>query len=210
MSEVGDFLRGSPLHDNATLAAYTQPGKVLDPKRVLVASTSNFGALPARPNDRVRQVTPGERAQIENQIAAARQRRAAIAAPVPPSLPAAEEPADKVPHVNFHWLDPRKPEEFKTDLKAAMKSVVPYLASCYTDHLISAPDVLKVTAQMTLTSDPDVGTLIDTGDVLSDDTVVLPLAFNTCIRDALEGLELPALVDGDPVHVTYPFWFKMS
>ena len=51
VSEVGDFLRGSPLHDNATLAAHTQPGKVLDPKRVLVASTSNFGALPARPND---------------------------------------------------------------------------------------------------------------------------------------------------------------
>src|SRR5215470_10078570 len=43
VSEVGDFLRGSPLHDNATLAAYAQPGKVLDPRRVLVASTSNFG-----------------------------------------------------------------------------------------------------------------------------------------------------------------------
>src|SRR5437667_11147042 len=51
VSEVGDFLRGSPLHDNATLAAYTQPGKVLDPKRVLVASTSNFGAPMARPKD---------------------------------------------------------------------------------------------------------------------------------------------------------------
>src|SRR5262245_52988303 len=51
VSEVGDFLRGSPLHDNAALVAYTQPGKVLDPKRVLVASTSNFGAPMARPKD---------------------------------------------------------------------------------------------------------------------------------------------------------------
>ena len=51
VSEVGDFLRGSPLHDNATLAAYTQTGKVLDPKRVLVASTSNFGAPMARPKE---------------------------------------------------------------------------------------------------------------------------------------------------------------
>src|SRR4051794_30256113 len=51
VSEVGDFLRGSPLHDNATLAAFTQTGRVLDPKRVLVASTSNFGAPLARAND---------------------------------------------------------------------------------------------------------------------------------------------------------------
>src|SRR5207248_8729798 len=51
VSEVGDFLRGSPIHDNATLAAYAQPGKVLDAKRVLVASTSNFGAPLARAND---------------------------------------------------------------------------------------------------------------------------------------------------------------
>src|SRR2546427_8423060 len=39
------------MHDNATLAAYAQPGKVLDAKRVLVASTSNFGAPLARAND---------------------------------------------------------------------------------------------------------------------------------------------------------------
>jgi mono/diheme cytochrome c family protein len=51
VSEVGDFLRGSPLHDNATLAAFAQPGKVLDAKRVLVASTSNFGAPMARAKD---------------------------------------------------------------------------------------------------------------------------------------------------------------
>src|SRR5438128_1680819 len=44
VAEVGDFLRGSPMHDNALFTPYAQPGKVLDPKRVLVASTSNFGA----------------------------------------------------------------------------------------------------------------------------------------------------------------------
>ena len=49
VAEVGDFLRGSPLHDNAAFAPFVQPGAVLDPKRVLVASTSNFGAAPARP-----------------------------------------------------------------------------------------------------------------------------------------------------------------
>ena len=51
VAEVGDFLRGSPLHDRAAFAVLTQPGQVLDPKRILVASTSNFGAPLARPND---------------------------------------------------------------------------------------------------------------------------------------------------------------
>ena len=51
VAEVGDFLRGSPMHDNALFTPYAQPGKVLDPKRVLVASTSNFGAPLARRNE---------------------------------------------------------------------------------------------------------------------------------------------------------------
>jgi len=49
VAEVGDFLRGSPLHDNAAFTPFVQPGAVLDPKRVLVASTSNFGESLARP-----------------------------------------------------------------------------------------------------------------------------------------------------------------
>jgi DNA-binding beta-propeller fold protein YncE len=51
VAEVGDFLTGSPLHDKAAFAVFTQPGQVLDPKRVLVASTSNFGAAIARSGD---------------------------------------------------------------------------------------------------------------------------------------------------------------
>jgi hypothetical protein len=41
---VGTFLPGGPIHDNPALAAFTQPGRVLDPARILVGSTSNFGA----------------------------------------------------------------------------------------------------------------------------------------------------------------------
>ncbi len=44
ISAVGTFLPGGPIHDNPALAAFTQPGKVLDPTRILVGSTSNFGA----------------------------------------------------------------------------------------------------------------------------------------------------------------------
>jgi hypothetical protein len=44
LSPVGTFLPGGPIHDNPTLAAFTQPGHVLDPTRILVGSSSNFGA----------------------------------------------------------------------------------------------------------------------------------------------------------------------
>jgi len=47
ISAVGTFLAGGPIHDKPALAAYTQPGAVLDPIRLLVASTSNFGEAPA-------------------------------------------------------------------------------------------------------------------------------------------------------------------
>jgi hypothetical protein len=40
---VGTFLPGGPIHDKPALAVFTQPGRVLDPARILVGSTSNFG-----------------------------------------------------------------------------------------------------------------------------------------------------------------------
>jgi hypothetical protein len=43
ISVVGAFLPGGPIHDKPALAAFTVPGAVLDPTRLLVASTSNFG-----------------------------------------------------------------------------------------------------------------------------------------------------------------------
>src|SRR5262249_17165166 len=44
IAAVGVFLPGGPIHDNPKFAAFTQPGRILDPARILVASRSNFGA----------------------------------------------------------------------------------------------------------------------------------------------------------------------
>jgi hypothetical protein len=38
------FHPGGPIHDKPAFVAFTQPGRILDPERVLVATTSNFGA----------------------------------------------------------------------------------------------------------------------------------------------------------------------
>lgn len=51
VSAVGVFLPGGPIHDKPALAEFTQPGRVLDPVRVLVGSTSNFGAPRARTDE---------------------------------------------------------------------------------------------------------------------------------------------------------------
>jgi hypothetical protein len=48
IGQVGRFLAGGPIHDTAEFASYTQPGAMLDPGRILVGSTSNFGAPRAR------------------------------------------------------------------------------------------------------------------------------------------------------------------
>jgi hypothetical protein len=50
ISVVGQFLAGGPIHDKPALAAFTAPGAVLDPVRLLVASTSNFGESLANPD----------------------------------------------------------------------------------------------------------------------------------------------------------------
>lgn len=48
ISPVGTFLPGGPVHDKPAFQAYTQPGRILDPARILVGSTSNFGEPLAR------------------------------------------------------------------------------------------------------------------------------------------------------------------
>lgn len=49
ISPVGRFLPGGPIHDMAAFAAFTEPGRVLDLNRILVGSSSNFGAPLADP-----------------------------------------------------------------------------------------------------------------------------------------------------------------
>src|SRR4029079_11703098 len=51
ITQIGTFHTGGPLHDNAALiAGSTNPGRVLDRTRLFVASTSNFGAPLAIPD----------------------------------------------------------------------------------------------------------------------------------------------------------------
>lgn len=154
------------------------------------------GAAKTKPLDHVRQLASiDERERIERQIEHAHAvRAAATRAAHAPSLPA---------------LDASDRETLKTTLRAAMREAIPYLAHCYEDALPTlANPSLDVPAHLTLTGDPDVGTLIDAAALADDKGVALPAKLDDCLRDALQKLELPPLAEGDRVEVTYPFSFR--
>src|SRR5258708_27715102 len=44
VAPVGTFHKGGPIYDKPEFAAFTQAGRILDPRRILVTSHSNFGA----------------------------------------------------------------------------------------------------------------------------------------------------------------------
>ncbi|HEY6475260.1 MAG TPA: di-heme oxidoredictase family protein [Polyangia bacterium] len=49
ITQVGTFRPNSPINSKPALAAFAAPGQVLDPQRLLVASSSSFGATLSRP-----------------------------------------------------------------------------------------------------------------------------------------------------------------
>src|SRR6187402_1667137 len=51
ITQIGTFHQGGPFVERPLFAAETQSGHVLDPARLFVASTSNFGAPLARPDE---------------------------------------------------------------------------------------------------------------------------------------------------------------
>jgi uncharacterized membrane protein len=190
----------------AVLIWYLRRGD--DPAPAHAAPVATGGAAagsPAkrRPTDKVKQVTPEERKQVAQQIRDARAGRAATSAPAGPSLPAPPPslPPDKP------TLDTGDVSSFKTTMRAAMKEVIPYIASCYDKFAYQMPEHLEVHAKLDLTGDPDVGTLIDTEGLADEKDAPLHAGFDLCMRDALAGLELPPLAEGEQVKVTYPFVF---
>jgi hypothetical protein len=79
VSPVGTFLPGGPIHDNPVFAAFTAPGAILDPTRILVGARTNFGAPLANPGEE-----PGALLSIDP---------AATALAIPPAFAAAGDQA---------------------------------------------------------------------------------------------------------------------
>jgi hypothetical protein len=163
---------------------------------------------PARPIDKVTKLgSPAERKQLADRIAAAQAARksgttlsggAAGHAPAAPRLP------DNLPDD-----DGSSTPISKTEIRAAMREVIPHLSECYQAALPTLPDPnIEITAKMTLTGDPDIGTVIDADQVFHKDGSPLPTKFDDCLRATFMSLALPPLAEGSKIEVHYPFRFS--
>lgn len=94
-------------------------------------------------------------------------------------------------------------------IRDAMHEALPFLGDCYVDaRPTRTTDHLAIVAHLTLTGDPDIGTLVDASQ-LDDDDEGGPLAtkLDDCLRAALQTLELPPLSTGASIEVNYPLLF---
>jgi hypothetical protein len=177
-------------------AAGTSPtaaGATADPGKPAAGSTaakSAAGSDDGRHGD-VRRLSREERRQLGERIAEARQRARAAAA----SSGSGPEADDIIPI-----------EEAKGALKAGMESAIHMLAECY-QRVPGADAMREAAAQMTLTSDPDLGTVIDTSGITDAAGQQLPAKLDECMRDTIDSLVLPPLPRGGVMKVQYTFKF---
>jgi hypothetical protein len=158
---------------------------------------------PPPPIGRVTKLAPEERKQLADRIAAAQSARksegtsggAAISAPAAPRLP------DNLPE--------EETKISKTQIRDAMREVIPIVSECYEAAIPTLPDPnIEITAKMVLTGDPDIGTVIDADQIFYKDGTPLPTKLDDCLRTTFMSLALPPLAEGDKIEVHYPFRFS--
>jgi hypothetical protein len=152
-------------------------------------------AVSARPGEapqsQVRRLTSDDRRRLGEQIAAARQRARAAE----PSTATGSADDDFIPV-----------EQVGKPLKDGLTAAIHLLADCYPQQ--PGGDAMRdATALMTMTSDPELGTVIDTDEI--KDAAGNPVApkLDECLRDTIDSLALPPLGKRGKVHVQYTFKF---
>ncbi len=134
------------------------------------------------PNRAIRKVTPDQRAAIADAIAKAQAARAARPEPKPDGR---------------QLLD-----NFSTHFMEALQQVGPYLGDCYDAE--TRKHMTSVMAHMNLTSDPDVGTLIDPDTMTDGNDHPLDPSVAECLRTTFESIELPPMGVGGSVTFSFP------
>jgi hypothetical protein len=156
-------------------------------------------APPVAADPKVRRLAPEERKQLGLQIAAALQRARAQrqAAASQAAAGGAVPPSDEDPVIPL--------EQVGKPLQDALTSAIPLLAKCY-EHAGSATP-RTAAAMMTMASDPDLGTVIDTAQITDPDGKQLDHALDECLRDTIDSLALPPLGQPGKLQLQYSFKF---
>jgi len=186
--------RGAPaeLAPRADGAARDTPGS---------AATAGEGPRAASPSPgdtrRVRRLTPEERRQLGAQIAAHRQAAREAAARAATSRNQPPPPDDAVVPL----------EQVGKPLQDALQESISLLAECYRQLPGGGSSLRSATALLTMTSDPELGTVIDTGAIRGPDGRPLDAKLDTCMRDTIDSLALPPLGAGGKLDLQYTFDF---
>ena len=154
-------------------------------------------AAPSRTPEptKVRRLTRDERRRLGEQLAAALAVARQGASTTASGGTAAAAPADPIIPL----------EDAGPALQEALVESVALLAACYPQQPGSG--ARHATALMVMTSDPELGTVIDTDRVTDGDGTPLDPALATCLRDTIDTLALPPLAKLGKLPLQYTFTF---
>lgn len=162
-----------------------------------ITATGSATSPVAKP-EHVRRLSAIDRQQLGDQIAAARAKARAAAAASSASGGA-------------NGAKPVLDDEISLDqvadgLLTAMKESVPILAECYDKTLgLDAGTTRTALVKMEMTSDPDLGTVIDDTAMTDADGKKLEPRLDECLRSTIESLALPPFKVGGKLKVQYSF-----
>jgi hypothetical protein len=159
--------------------------------------TTGHGDGSSRPTEsHVRRLVPEERRRLAEQITAAihRARASSAAASARGGAGAAGE-------------DPIIPlEEASKPLQQALSEATSFLADCYKQQPGGAAKQ-TATAMMTMASDPDLGTVIDTDTIIDAEGKQIDQRVDECLRDTIDSLAFPPLGKAGKLQLQYSFRF---
>jgi len=152
------------------------------------------------PPSKVRRLDPEARKRLGQQIEAAIKQSSAAAA----ATAAAHPGSGGAPAPTLDG-DPIIPlESVGKPLKEGLDASIPLLAACYEK---SGTPPKTAAAMMTMASDPDLGTVIDTATMTDASGQPLARELDDCLRDVVDSLALPPLGQPGKLQIQYTFKF---
>ena len=96
----------------------------------------------------------------------------------------------------------------KEYIQAQMKEIVPLFRECYEMALDRDPSTGgKIVVEMTLTGEEEIGGILESSEVLEDQSDVTAPEFVECVRESMYAIELDAPEGGGTVTIRYPLKF---
>lgn len=156
---------------------------------VAAAATTAATAGSATAPGRIKKITPEQRRELEKKIDTARAARVHAGATAPPSLPARHEGGI---------------EDLPPGALDMLNAALPYLGACYGNGArMTGPH--RALVLMSMHGDPDVGTLIDPGEMHDENGAAIDPEIASCLTSTLQSLQLPPLGDGNSVQLQFTF-----